>query len=203
MNNNTNNTVYILSEVNNNEIQQPTIYLDFSSALSEMYVRMASAFGYTESEIPEMLKDAKNIDSFNILVRDNEFATAWGDKHNGEEAYWAIHCVFDFSIPNPITKTVLIQITKDMVREGLNKEIIRIQPMNEKDTTLICAIGEYYFYFLNSDKECLSLTDYLATTTLEDRVNEIFETLDNFRLHPDVFGNEYAYYYYFLKEQGI
>lgn len=50
---------FILLELVDGNFCDPDFYKDFSGALSSLHVRMAEACGYTEREIPLMLKQAE------------------------------------------------------------------------------------------------------------------------------------------------
>lgn len=88
-------TYFVLSEVIKREISTPVLYKDFCSAVAELHIRMAQAFGYTESEIDEMLNDIES-DYENGISVDyrNQCATAWGELYGSHQVInWDISSV--------------------------------------------------------------------------------------------------------------
>jgi hypothetical protein len=80
-----------------------------------------------------------------------------------------------------------------MIEDGLMAKVII--PKLEDDG-LKAYIGDYWFYFGGTEFEC---TDP-STIPFGILVNEIKECLDDFYEHPEVFEDEYQYYYYYLCE---
>ena len=84
-------------------------------------------------------------------------------------------------------------IGRKMIEDGLMAKVI----LNSfEDGYLVTTIGEHWFY---------SSANELKYDNVEDipfaiLVNEIKETLDDFYQHPDMFDDEYNYYYYYLCE---
>lgn len=84
-------------------------------------------------------------------------------------------------------------ITKKLIEDGLMANVI-IPKLNENELT--CHIGEYWFYFGGMKFEHVDPKDIPFGVL----VNEIKEVLDAFYECPDVFYDEYLYYYYYLCE---
>lgn len=83
--------IYVLSEVVERDITSPVTYKSFDSALSELYIRMAQAFGYTESEINTMLEDIADDNDSGININyESEMATAWGQTNISDNIDWNI-----------------------------------------------------------------------------------------------------------------
>lgn len=105
-------------------------------------------------------------------------------------------------------------ITKEMIQEGYAKGWIKLvtseteyAPNNidvlnlHLDTgEIMCGIGEYSFYFAGHEGESCSAKEYIKNVGDEEILKEIYDTLDGFRKTPDVYENEYLYYYWYLKE---
>ena len=84
-------------------------------------------------------------------------------------------------------------ITKKMIEDGLMGKVI--VPVLEDDG-LIANIGNNWFYFGGTEFEYTDpkkIPFYIL-------VNEIKDCLDDFYKHPEEFGDEYLYYYYYLCE---
>lgn len=84
-------------------------------------------------------------------------------------------------------------ITKKMIEDGLMSKVII--PKLEKDG-LVCYIGDYWFFFGGIEFEYTNPKDIPFSVL----VNEIKEALDDFYKHPEMFEDEYLYYYYYLCE---
>ena len=93
-------------------------------------------------------------------------------------------------------------ITKNMVKEGYKKGIIKLIPSPNYDG-IVCKIGDYWFYFGGITAEEYDDVDEYKSVVLEsDIVNDIYEVLNDFFCYGD-FIDEYVYYEYYLKEHGI
>lgn len=84
-------------------------------------------------------------------------------------------------------------ITKKMIEDGLMSKVI--VPKLEEDG-LVCYIGDCWFFFGGSEFEYTNPKDIPFNVL----VNEIKEVLDDFYKHPEMFEDEYMYYYYYLCE---
>ena len=89
-------------------------------------------------------------------------------------------------------------ITKKMVQDGIEKELIRFIADPDEMTGTVCEIGEEWFHFGAATEDNLSPDDYLATTESGDIVESVFQTLNDMR-EGDDFSDEYAYYESFLR----
>lgn len=85
-------------------------------------------------------------------------------------------------------------ITKEMIREGLNERLIRLVPDPNGCDGTVCKIEDGWFYFGGQEAERMTPEEYLACVPEVDIINEIFDTLEDFRKHPDCFEDEYEYY---------
>lgn len=84
-------------------------------------------------------------------------------------------------------------ITKNMVRVGIEKDLIRFVPDPNEMTGTVCEIGDEWFYFGDTDAEKKSPEEFLAETETVDIVGSVFQTLNDMREMED-FSDEYAYY---------
>ena len=84
-------------------------------------------------------------------------------------------------------------IVKKMIEDGLMSKVI-IPRLNENG--LVAEIGENWFYFGGIEFEFTDPRDIPFSVLVE----EIKEALDDFIKHPDIFEDEYMYYYYYLCE---
>lgn len=84
-------------------------------------------------------------------------------------------------------------ICKKMIEDGLMAKVIVPQLDNDG---LKAQIGEYWFYFGGTEFEKTDPKDM----SFELLVEEIKTVLDDFYKHPETFGDEYMYYYYYLSE---
>lgn len=84
-------------------------------------------------------------------------------------------------------------ITQKLIEDGLMAKVII--PKLE-DGVLVCYIGDYWFYFGGSEFEHTDPNDIPFWIL----VNEIKYVLDDFYKFPEMFGDEYMYYYYYLCE---
>lgn len=84
-------------------------------------------------------------------------------------------------------------ITKKLIEDGLMAKVI-VPELSEGG--LVCNIGDYWFYFGGSEFEYTNPKD-ISFSVL---VNGIKTVLDDFYKHPEMFENEYMYYYYYLCE---
>lgn len=84
-------------------------------------------------------------------------------------------------------------ITKKMIEDGLMSKVI--VPKLEYGG-LVAHIGDYWFY------ACRAEFDHTDPKEIpfEVLVNEIKDTLDDFYGCPEMFEDEYLYYYYYLCE---
>lgn len=84
-------------------------------------------------------------------------------------------------------------ITQKLIEDGLMAKVI-VPKLEENE--LVCHIGDYWFYFGGSEFEYTDPNDIPFSVL----VNEIKDVLDDFYKHPEIFGDEYMYYYYYLCE---
>ena len=111
-----------------------------------------------------------------------------------------IECYIDLLKTDEETTTKNNIITKEMIKEGLNKNIVLlIVDPNMGDGT-VCSIGEYWFYFGGLTAEENNPEEYAKSIPRETIIDEIYDTLEDFRQDPDTFSDEYQYYYWYLKE---
>ena len=93
-------------------------------------------------------------------------------------------------------------ITKELINEGFLNGRIKItkSPFNDG---IVCQIGEYWFYFGGeSASEYTNPDEYVYDMSHDEIVNDIFETLEDFRLDriAGEFVDEYNYYEAYLRE---
>lgn len=100
---------------------------------------------------------------------------------------------------NKLVSEVELVISKDIIREGLNKGYVRLESEDMACAETVCFIGEQWFYFGGTTAEELTPEEYRRCVPTEDIVNDIFDVLEGFR--KDSFDREeYEYYETFLKE---
>lgn len=84
-------------------------------------------------------------------------------------------------------------ITKKMIEDGLMSKVI--VPKLEYGG-LVAHIGDYWFYAGRTEFDHTDPKEI----PFEVLVNEIKDTLDDFYGYPEMFEDEYLYYYYYLCE---
>ena len=84
-------------------------------------------------------------------------------------------------------------ITKKMIEDGLMSKVI--VPKLEYGG-LVAHIGDYWFYAGRTEFDHTDPKEI----PFEVLVNEIKDTLDDFYGCPEMFEDEYLYYYYYLCE---
>lgn len=89
-------------------------------------------------------------------------------------------------------KNIDYPISQEMIEKGLRQNII----IPFLDGSLKAKIAEYWFYFGGSEFEHTNPEDIDFDTL----VTEIKSALDSFYECPELYDNEYLYYYYFLLE---
>lgn len=89
------------------------------------------------------------------------------------------------------------KITKEMVEKGFKNGLIRLISNSSDNISTVCKIGDYWFYF-DDKADNMTPKEYTDSIPTREIINNIYNTLENFRL--DNFHDEYLYYYYLLKE---
>lgn len=84
-------------------------------------------------------------------------------------------------------------ITKNMVRVGIKENLIRFVSNPDSVTGTVCEIGDEWFYFGNAETEKKTPTEYLAGTTSDEIVVDVFQTLNDMR-EQEALSDDYAYY---------
>lgn len=94
-------------------------------------------------------------------------------------------------------------ITKERVAAGIRTGVIEFKPDPNEIENVVCAIGDYWFYFRDGEGACDQRTveEYLKQTDAEEVIRLVSGALNGFYL--DSFNDEYAYYNAVLKESGI
>ena len=85
-------------------------------------------------------------------------------------------------------------ITKEMIRDGLNEHLIRLVPDPNGCDGTVCKIEDGWFYFGGREAADMTPEQYSVSVSKEKIINEIFETLEDFRKDADYFEDEYEYY---------
>lgn len=88
-------------------------------------------------------------------------------------------------------------ITKETIRDGIHTNLIQIVSDPYMYNGTVCKIADSWFYFGGTTAEELSPDEYVANVPEEDIINEIFETLEDFR-KDEFFVDEYNYYRFVL-----
>ena len=96
----------------------------------------------------------------------------------------------------------MAEITKNMVADGYKQGLIRLATL-EYAAGIVCVIGDNWFYFDGTDEnlaEILTVEEYKKYVSEENIIEYIYDTLEMFSGETDMFGDEYLYYYWYLKE---
>ena len=91
-------------------------------------------------------------------------------------------------------------ITFDMVKSGYNSGLIKliVSPHNDG---IVCSIGDNWFYFGGQTaEEYKDVEKYKKDIPKDDIIKSIFEVLEEFQIE---FEDEYHYYEYYLRENGV
>lgn len=92
------------------------------------------------------------------------------------------------------------KITEEMVEKGFKKGLIKLISNSSDNIGTVCKIGDYWFYF-DGKAEDMTPKEYTDNTPIKEIINNIYDTLEDFRVDDfHDFRDEYLYYYYFLKE---
>lgn len=93
-------------------------------------------------------------------------------------------------------------ITKEMLKKGYEKGIVRLVKCPNEDDEVVCQIGENWFYFGGFSAEGETPENYVKNVPLDDIISEIFDAIDDFKNQPET-QDEYNYYLVVLNESGI
>lgn len=87
-------------------------------------------------------------------------------------------------------------ITKEMIKNGLEKNLISIEDSFEGCISLCCRIGDNAFYFIGAEDENLTVEEYWESYTVEDTINMLYEILKDASFAEDngIYESEYEYY---------
>lgn len=121
---------------------------------------------------------------------EEEYDGIWNLNYNGIEYNVVVvyETLEEFLAKTPI-KCHDIHISKKMIEDGMMADCVHVGIDGNQFTA---TIGEHTFNFgrdgLPNNPRMVSLVD------------EIFNTLEEIYKHPEIYGDEYAYYYYYLQE---
>lgn len=90
-------------------------------------------------------------------------------------------------------------VTKEILKQGIDKRIVKFVLDPNLDTGMVCQIGESWFYFGGTDAESEMPDDFLKNSDKKEIVNSIYDTLEEFRKYEN--QDEYAYYDAYLNER--
>ena len=96
-------------------------------------------------------------------------------------------------------------ITKERIKNGLEAGFIKIVDgdMARCGTIgTVCQIGNNQFYFGGTAADENTPEDYLKNTPIENIIDEIYETLEDFKNNED-FIDEYLYYHFYLQDREL
>lgn len=84
-------------------------------------------------------------------------------------------------------------ITKEKIRSGIREHLVSfcVDPNMESGT--VCQIGDCWFYFGGITAAEMNPNEFVANVPVEDIVDEVFETLEDFRGDEEL-KDEYDYY---------
>ena len=91
------------------------------------------------------------------------------------------------------------KITKDMVVNGYKQGLIRLVIV-EYAVGVVCVIGDNWFYFGGDLAEISTVEEYKKYISEENLIKKIYDTLEMFSEETEMLGDEYLYYYWYLKE---
>lgn len=91
------------------------------------------------------------------------------------------------------------KITKDMVVNGYKQGLIRLAIV-EYAVGVVCVIGDNWFYFGGDLAEISTVEEYKKYVSEESLIKKIYDTLEMFSEETEMLGDEYLYYYWYLKE---
>lgn len=89
-------------------------------------------------------------------------------------------------------------ITKNMIRDGINEDLIRFIPDPESATGTVCEIGSNWFHFGNYIAENELPEEFLYYEDKDEIVDDIWETLNGFR-EDESCAETYGYYESYIK----
>lgn len=92
------------------------------------------------------------------------------------------------------------RITPGLIKQGIKQGLVRFIKDPNAESGTVCAIGEHWFYFGGQTAEELAPETYLEAVGIHDTIQEIVETLDDFKAAGGSMADEYAYYDHFLRE---
>ena len=93
-----------------------------------------------------------------------------------------------------------LKITREMVCKGLSSGYIQLINCPQSNAETVCQINGSWFYFGGHTAEGLLPEEYKKVVPFEDIVNEIFNTLEDFRESDwDEYKDEYAMYECYLR----
>lgn len=95
---------------------------------------------------------------------------------------------------------VELKITKEIIRQGLSSGYIKLINCPQSTAETVCEINGNWFYFGGQTAEGVLPEEYKKIVPFEDIVNEIFNTLEDFRESDwDEYKDEYAMYECYLR----
>lgn len=95
---------------------------------------------------------------------------------------------------------VELKITKDIIRQGLSSGYIKLINCPQSTAETVCQISGSWFYFGGHTAEGVLPEEYKKIVPFEDIVNEIYNTLEDFRESDwDEYKDEYAMYESYLR----
>lgn len=84
-------------------------------------------------------------------------------------------------------------ITKQMIEDGIKERLITFVVDPNMESGTVCQIGDGWFYFGGLEAEEMNPDKYVENVPNSDIVDEIFETLEDFRCDEES-QDEYDYY---------
>lgn len=94
-------------------------------------------------------------------------------------------------------------ITKNMIKKGYNKGIIKLI-ISPNGDGIACEIGDNWFYFGGlTAEECPTVEKFKMEVDTKTIIDEIYSVLNDFKDSGEELKDEYLYYEYYLKEKGI
>ncbi len=93
------------------------------------------------------------------------------------------------------------EITKEILRNGYEKGIVKFITDPNMEAGTVCSIGEYWFYFSGTDAEEKNPEEFLAGADMEEVLDRVLAALDWLLDENEDNGDaEYNYYYAVLRE---
>ena len=110
-------------------------------------------------------------------------------------------------------KELSTKLTKQLIERGYKQGVIRLTTDTEfyenarlpliMKSCVVCAIGEYWFYFGGEEAESSTVAEYKANIPEDTIITEIHDSILGLAEDWETNGDECEYYYHYLKEHVV